>query len=530
MKWLLKENDFGNYDMDKFLDGLPGYMSSHHTKEHKLDTYLSADYILYRIRGHFLMCATSSELSEEERIARVLRCVESLRLIFQRSIRSDQGRPHGSDLLGQKMYIEKIIFDFQTLCRLKDPRIALHASCVRGLAVQGLLTQLAHPDEAAAENRPFPLHLIPLHTHFFRNKNNDIIQQIREGHASADDNKRIWDDLLSDGPFTNLTMLADDILSREGVPRKGISGEIAPNTGAPNERAPPSSLSFCWKTLNILLKQLDVARAEVSSDTHGRFNSARDNSSKYVRENEQGFRIKQLLDILDAVARGLRFGVVFSKRAEYHSRADIVFGEEHLRNDDFLKAFAHCLPDYVAFVSKSPEGPDKLREFMESIVREDDLWASLHVNLWSAQRSDCPTPDKLRIFEDCCTMLDVALWSLENSTKVDWHAPEFGSLAQKFESFITHGFQDSFMRRATSFRVGLIRIRCCKILLAKIFDDIESEGTIFFWSQWDVAFLAKMFRSFGIGDGKDAEFWKSYINGGNIVHFQSLQNDQPCCT
>ena len=302
MKWLLKENDFGNYDMDKFLDGLPGYMSSHHTKEHKLDTYLSADYILYRIRGHFLTCATSSELSEEERIARVLRCVESLRLIFQRSIRSDQGRPHGSDLLGQKMYIEKIIFDFQTLCRLKDPRIALHASCVRGLAVQGLLTQLAHPDEAAAENRPFPLHLIPLHTHFFRNKNNDIIQQIREGHASADDNKRIWDDLLSDGPFTNLTMLADDILSREGVPRKGISGEIAPNTGAPNECAPPSSLSFCWKTLNILLKQLDVARVEVSSDTHGRFNSAHDDSSKYVRENEQGFRIKQLLDILDAVA------------------------------------------------------------------------------------------------------------------------------------------------------------------------------------------------------------------------------------
>jgi len=211
----------------------------------------------------------------------------------------------------------------------------------------------------------------------------------------------------------------------------------------------------------MLLNQLDVVRTEVSSDTDGRFNSARGDSGKYVRENEQGFPIKQLLDILDTVARGLRFSVVFSKRAEYHSRADIVFGEQHLRNDDFLEAFARCLPDY------------------------DELWTCLQVNLWSAQRSDCPTPDMLRIFEDCCTVLDVALWSLENSTKVDWRAPEFGSLAQKFESFITHCFQDSFMKGVTRFRVGLIRARSCKILLAKFLDDdIESEGTIFSQSLW----------------------------------------------
>ena len=511
MKWLLKENDFGDYDMDKFLEGLPGYMSSHHTKEHQLDTYLSADYILYRIRGHFLTCATSLELSEAESIARVSRCVESLRLIFRRSIKSDQGHYQASDLLEQKTYIEKILFDLQTLCRLKDPKIALRASCVRGLALQGLLTQLAYPDEATEENRPFPLHLIPLYTLFFHNKNNDIIQRIREGDASAGDNKKIWDDLLSDGPLTNLTMLVDDILSREGVPRGDVPRESAPKGGAPNERASSSSLSFCWTTLNILLKQLDIARAEVSSDTTCRFSSARVDSRKYVRENEQGFRIRQLLDILDAVARGLRFSVVFSKRAEYHSRADIVFGNEQFRNVDFLKAFARCLPDYVASVSKS-----QLREFMEGIVREDDLWASLQVSLWNAQQSDCPTPDKLRILDDCCTVLDVALWSLENSTKVDWRAPEFGSLAQKFESFITHCFQDSFMRRATTFRVGLIRARCCKILLARVFDDIESEGTIFFRSQWDVAFLAKLFRSFDIGDEEDAEFWESYIHGGHV--------------
>jgi hypothetical protein len=516
MQWLLKENDFGDHYMDKFLEGLPGYMSSYHTKEHRLDTYLPAEDILYRIRGHFLTCATSSELSEEENIARVSRCVESLRLIFQRSILSGQDHSHGPDLRGQQMYIEEIASDFHTLCRLKDPRIALRASCVRGLAVQGLLTQFVHPDNATGENRPFPLHLIPIYTLCFRSRNSDIVQRILEGHASSDDNKKIWDDLLSDGPLTNLTMLVDDILLREGVPRSVAPRESAPKDGALNERVPSSSLSFCWKTLKILLNQLHVARTEVSGDTDGRFNSARDDLGKYVRENEQGFRIRQLFDILDTVSRGLRLSMVFSKRAEYHSRADIVFGEEHFQNGDFLKAFARCLPDYVASVSKSPDGLDKLREFMEGVVHKDKLWASLQVNLWNAQRSGSFTPDKLRIFEDCCTVLDVALWSLENSTKVDWRAPEFGSLAQKFESFITHCFQDSFMRRATRFRVGLIRSRCCKILLAQFFDEIQSEGTIFFRSQWDVAFLAKLFWNLGIGDGKDAEFWKGYLNGGHI--------------
>jgi hypothetical protein len=28
MKWLFTENDFSDSDMDKFLEGLPGYMSS----------------------------------------------------------------------------------------------------------------------------------------------------------------------------------------------------------------------------------------------------------------------------------------------------------------------------------------------------------------------------------------------------------------------------------------------------------------------------------------------------------------------
>ena len=151
---------------------------------------------------------------------------------------------------------------------------------------------------------------------------------------------------------------------------------------------------------------------------------------------------------------------------------------------------------------------------MEDMVREDDLWISLQVNLWNAQRSDRLTPDKLRVFEDCLTVLDVAFSSLEGSTEVDWRAPEFGSLSHRFESFITHCFKDSFMGRATSFRVGLIKVRCYKVLLAQFCRDFHHD-TIF-RSQWDIASLTRLFCGLGIGDEKDSMIWKSYVNGGHI--------------
>jgi hypothetical protein len=46
---------------------------------------------------------------------------------------------------------------------------------------------------------------------------------------------------------------------------------------------------------------------------------------------------------------------------------------------------------------------------------------------------------------------------LEDLQEVDWCAPEFGSLLNHFESFITHCFQGAFVGRTTSFRVGIIR-------------------------------------------------------------------------
>jgi len=303
----------------------------------------------------------------------------------------------------------------------------------------------------------------------------------------------MWKALLSDGPLINLTKLAEAVRSRDD--------------------APPSSLSFCWKVLERLLKQLGIAVTKVSDETERSFKTVHASISEYVRTAERGFRISPLLDILDVVIRGRRLCLAFSNHREYHSRADLVFEKEHLRNADLLEPFARCLPDYIAGIDAH-----KRRKFMEDMVFKDDLWTSLQVNLWNAQRSDRPTPDKLRILEDCCTVLDVAFSSLESSTNIDWRAPEFGSLARHFESFITHCFQDAFMGRATSFHVGMIRARCSKALLTQFCGDNDRDGTIFFRSQWDVASLARLFCGLSIEDGKnsDVKFWKSYVNGGHI--------------
>jgi len=494
MEWLLTKNDLSDDDMDKFLESLPGYISSRHTNEAQLYKYLTADYVLERIREHFLTCVISLELSEEAIISRVWCCTKSLWLIFRRSIVSVEN-PSAEDkkkLQLQKTYIEEIISDLQSLCLMEDPMVALRASCIRGLAVQDILTNLTQSDGAMKQIRPFLMSLIPIYTLFFPKNNEDAIQRLGEGRAlNVAETNTMWKDLLSDGPLVNLTLLAENILLRED--------------------APPSRLSFCWKTLEILLKQLGIAPMKVSLPTLNRFNAVHKSIREYAQETERGFRIAPLLDILDVVARGRRLSLAFSGHPQYHSRADVVFGKEHLRNGDLLEAFARCLPDYIAKLSL-----ENGREFMEGIVCDDDLWTSLQVNLWNAQRSNHPTPNKLRVFEDCCTVLDVALSSLEDSTKVDCRAPEFGSLVQSFESFIAHCFHGSFMGRATNFRIGVIRVRCSKALLTQFYRDFVRDGTIFFLSQWDVASLARLFWTLGIGDGKDAEFWKSCINGGHI--------------
>jgi hypothetical protein len=502
MEWLFTGDDFSDDDMDKFLEGLPGYISSSHTKKGQLDQYLTADPILTRIKEHFITCATSVELSDEASIARVSFSAEALRFIFQysRKCKEDSPVPHKleEELQLQRTYIQGLIDDFQTLCGMDDPMIALRASCVRGLAVQGLLSQLVPQDSSATDRSRFPVSFIPIYEFFFPNDNKDTIRQLDDGHAPcAREIERMWKSLLHDGPLANLTMLGQAVLKRE--------------------HAPSSSLSFCWKALDILLTQLGTTHSDeplcAQIDAQAVFDDLLKDTRTYVRDGKRGFRVAPLLDILDTVARGRRLLVVFSGHPKYHNRVDVVFGKEDLRNSDLLEAFAHCLPH---FISKNKNSPEVCKKFMEKVVYHDDLWTSLQVNLWNTQNSESPTPDKLRVFEGCCTVLDIAFSVLEDSQNVDWRAPEFGSLLQHFESFITHCFQGAFMERATSFRVGIIKARFCKALLTQFSNDIKREGTVSFRSQWDVASLARVIYTLGLWVKEDAEFWNSYVDGGHI--------------
>src|SRR5258707_6499051 len=192
MEWLLTKNDFSNDDMDKFLEGLPGYISSRHTKKDGLDDYLNANYILRRIKEHLITCATSVELSNEASIARVSFCVQAIWRIFK------DYRERNKDTPLPRKYIQELIDEFQTLCKMGDPTIALRASCTRALAVPGLLSQLVSSTSDSEEPSRFPEPFKTFHNFFFPNDNVDLTQ--------ADEIKRMWKNLLHDVPFANMTI------------------------------------------------------------------------------------------------------------------------------------------------------------------------------------------------------------------------------------------------------------------------------------------------------------------------------------
>ena len=513
MKWLFTENVFSDKDMDMFLEGLPGYISSSHTKKCQLDQYLTADYILRRIKEHLITCATSVELSDEASIARVSSSIKALLLIFQYSPACKQdspvlnGRYVESQL--QRTYIQRLMEDFRTLCGMDDQMIALRASCIRALAVQCLLSELVPQDSRATDTLPFPVSLIPIYTFLFPSHNIATIWLLDYGgtrdnpvtigpldHGEtcdegsvAKDMMAMWKNLLHHGPLANLTKLAQAV--RDG------------------ERTP--SLTLCWKALGILLTHLGSIDSKESNFANRDFDILHKNIRTYVHE-EQGSRISPLLNILDTIARGRRLLMVFSSHSTYHNRPDVVFGKEYLRNSDLLEAFALCLPDFI-----SKNSPKACMEFMEEVVRQDNLWANLQENLSNTEKSDAngPTPDNLRAFKHCCTVLNIAFSVLEDSREVDWRASEFGSLSEHFESFIEHNFQGPLT--IINFRVGVINARFCKALLAQFWNDLDHEGTVSFRSQWDVISLARLVCTLGlVRDDEDAKFWDSYVNWGHI--------------
>ena len=92
--------------------------------------------------------------------------------------------------------------------------------------------------------------------------------------------------------------------------------------------------------------------------------------------------------------------------------------------------------------------------------------------------------------------------------------PEFGPLAHHFELFMTNCFQGTFVSRATGFRVGLIKSRFCKVVLTQFMHEVDIQGALAFRSQWDVAALARVFYTLGVGN--EEVFWKQFVDGGQI--------------
>ena len=485
LKWLFTDDDFSDTKMDKFLEGLPGYIHSHFTVTEELPEVLTAPYILQRIREHLLTCVTATELSEQARIKRVSTCVEFLRVIIH--LRISAGHIKNADDDSLRAYLQSIIDVLNSLCDKPDKIRDLRAFCVRALLFQGILTKCLEPTRVGSPNIKLPSHFLPMFTFFSWIINTPQEQQAHAEVSDEMDEDTKWRVLLHDGPFINLTLLAEAILSQDDL-------------GA-------ATLSMCWKTLDILRSGLQINRADISDSSLRLFNLTHTKTLSHVESEEPGFSVIPLLEILDAVDGGRRLSMVFQDHPKYRSKGDLVFGKDHLRNPDLFHAFASCLPHFVS------KHPDKLQDFMEGLVLYDHLWISLQAHLLESLRPNTFIPATIRVFDTCCTVIDMALVALEKSQRVDLRTPDFGSLAHYFEIYVTDCFQGMFIERAIGFRVALIKARFCNAILAQFLDEFSRKGTVVFRSHWDVASLARVFYSLGVGD---VEFWSSLVDGGPI--------------
>ena len=509
MDWLFMDDDFSDIDMDKFLEGLPGYIHSPITEVAKEDLpgVLTVPHILERIREHLLTCVSATKLSEEACLKRVLTCVESLQailLLWKTAKRCKTPDEEGS----LRNFMQDIVRNFTTLCGEPEKKRDLRASCVRALAFQGFLSKCVEP---ARKESPtvVPAHFIPLYEFFHSNlpvppDNAPVTQPqdteplcaevaVKEAPVDATEDPR-WRLLLHDGPFINLTLLADAILSH-------------------GEDDDPSTLSMCSNILDMLRREFRINSVDISTPSLTLFDGVHNKTRMRVQAEELGFGVIPLLEVLDAVDGGRRLSIIFrdhpDPKPKYHPKADLVFGKDHLRNPDLFRAFASRLPHFLT------KHPKKSTELMKGLIHRDHLWISLQDHLSSSLRPNSSVPDILRVFERCCTVIDAAFVALENS-KVDWRATDFGSLAHYFELFATDCFRGVFLERAVGFRVGLIKARFCRAVLAQFLDEFEHEGTVVFRSHWDVASLARVFYSLSVGEGTDVEFWKSFVHGGPV--------------
>jgi hypothetical protein len=488
MKWLFLENDIGDADMDKFLEGLPGYIGSHAMENEGPQEVLTAPFILRRIMEHLLTCATATDLSEQTSIKRLSACVDSLWAILRQ--RASAGRPINSEEEESiRMNMESIVDRLNTACEKPDEIWDLRAFCIRALTFHEFLTRFLAPVRESSPNDNIPGHFIPLYT-FFSSVNASQTQRWDshvEDMAHLDQDSR-WQLLLNDGPLINLTLLARAVLSDDDVDS--------------------STLSMCWKTLDQLRSEFRITGTDVSPSSLALFNEIHETTRRRVEDAEPGFSVVPLLEILDAVAGGRRLSVVFGDHPEYHSKADLVFGKDHLRNPDLFRVFANLFPDFVT------NYPEKSKAFTEGLVFLDDLWTGLRVNLRNYFSPDSPIPEKLRTFDACCVVIDAAFMALEHSLIVDWRASNFWELMQFFDMVVVDYSRNMSVESVTDFRISLIKARLCRAVLAQFIDEFDPEDTVVLYSLEDVASLARVFYALGIVDDTDVDFWKSFVDGG----------------
>jgi hypothetical protein len=165
MKWLFTVNDLNDTDMDKFLEGLPGYIRSDFAAQKELRKVLTTRYLHRRIKEHLLTCVTAIDLSDQTRINRVSTCIDAVWEIIKRAT-CDDG-PNPAEVESPRAYMQHIVKDLNKVCGEPEEKRDLRAFCIRALAFQGFLTKCLEPTlEPAREESPgvkVPDHFIPLY-------------------------------------------------------------------------------------------------------------------------------------------------------------------------------------------------------------------------------------------------------------------------------------------------------------------------------------------------------------------------------
>ena len=193
--------------------------------------------------------------------------------------------------------IQSIVANFDGLCGVPKDKKDLRAFCIRALAFQDFLTKWSLKD-------PFPACFIPLYK-FFSSKPpldnrphtqpQDATPQSSEvsGEGAPADDHEGWQVLLHNGPFINLTLLANAILVH-------------------HEDIDPSSISMYSNTLNVLRREFRINRVRVTDDSWTLFDKVHEEKRMRVEDEVLGFsNLIPLLEVLDAVDGGRSISPVF---------------------------------------------------------------------------------------------------------------------------------------------------------------------------------------------------------------------------